>query len=333
MRDKDLIYDILIVGAGPIGIACGVEAKKAGLSHLIIEKGCLTDAIYHFPTNLIFFSTADLLELGQVPFIISGAKPTRTDILNYYKRISTHFALNINLFERVENIEAGSEAFHVKTSKASYRARRVVLAIGFYDHPKMLDVPGEELPKVSHYYNEAHYYFDRHVAVIGGGNSGVEAALELYRGGARKVSFIHRQPSLNSSIKYWVLPDFENRVKAGSIDAYFDSNIIEIKDKSIVIRNNKGALFEIENDFVLAMTGYHTDFDFLAKAGVKIEDTAQRKPVHDPQTMETNVPGIYIAGVATGGMNTNKIFIENGRVHAKRIIEDIIKNVRKENSG
>jgi thioredoxin reductase (NADPH) len=321
------VYDVLIVGAGPIGIACGMEATKSGLSHVIIEKGCLTDAVYKFPPQLVFFSTADLLELSDFPFIISGNKPTRSDILNYYKRVARHFNLNTRLFERVENIRRVDELYHIRTDKAQYQAKFVVLAIGFYDHPKLLNIPGEDLPKVSHYYRDAHFYYNQNVAVIGGGNSGVEAALELYRGGAKKVTFIHRKDGLNSSIKYWVLPDFRNRVKEGSIEAHFNSNVIEIKDKSIVIQKNSGETFEIDNDFVLAMTGYHTDFDFLARVGVETEDTAQRKPVHDPETMATNMPNMYIAGVATGGMNTNKIFIENGRVHAQRIVEDIVRKL------
>ena len=328
MGDVKNVFDVLIVGAGPIGIACGMEATKSGLSHVIIEKGCLTDAVYKFPPQLVFFSTAELLELGDFPFIISGNKPTRSDILNYYKRVAQHFRLNTHLFERVENIRRVDELYHIRTDKAQYQAKFVVLAIGFYDHPKMLKVPGEDLPKVSHYYRDAHFYYNQNVAVIGGGNSGVEAALELYRGGAKKVTFIHRQESLNSSIKYWILPDFQNRVKEGSIEAHFSSNVIEIKDKSIVIQKKSGEIFEIDNDFVLAMTGYHTDFDFLAHVGVETEDTAQRKPVHDPKTMETNMPNMYIAGVATGGMNTNKIFIENGRVHAQRIVEDIMRKMK-----
>ncbi|MFQ5630266.1 MAG: YpdA family putative bacillithiol disulfide reductase [bacterium] len=328
MGAEETVFDVLVVGAGPIGIACGMEASRSGLSHVIIEKGCLTDAVYQFPAQLVFFSTADLLELGNFPFIISGSKPTRGDILNYYKRVAQHFRLNTHLFERVENIRREGDVYCVISDKSRYAAKNIVLAIGFYDHPKMLNIAGENLPKVSHYYRESHFYYDQNVAVIGGGNSGVEAALELYRGGAKKVTFIHRQESLNSSIKYWILPDFQNRVKEGSIEAHFSSNVIEIKDKTIVIQKNNGETFEIDNDFVLAMTGYHTDFDFLARVGVETEDTAQRKPVHDPETMETNMPNMYIAGVATGGMNTNKIFIENGRVHAKRIVEDIVRKMK-----
>lgn len=329
MQSVETVNDVLIVGAGPIGIACGMEAAKRGLSHVIIEKGCLTDAVYKFPPQLVFFSTADLLELDDFPFIISGSKPSRSDILNYYKRVAQHFLLNTRLFECVENIRRVNGLYHIRTDKAQYQAKFVVLAIGFYDHPKMLNIPGENLTKVSHYYRDAHFYYNQNVAVIGGGNSGVEAALELYRGGAKKVTFIHRKDGLNSSIKYWVLPDFQNRVKEGSIEAHYNSNVIEIKEKSIVIQKNNSESFEIDNDFVLAMTGYHTDFDFLAQVGVETEDNAQRKPVHDAETMETNMPNMYIAGVATGGMNTNKIFIENGRVHAKRIVEDILKKIGK----
>lgn len=324
MDRNGAVYDVLIVGAGPIGIACGVEATQHGLSHLIIEKGCLTHAVYRFPTQLVFFSTPDLLEIGDVPFITSGHKPTRSEILTYYKRVTAHFKLNVQLFERVEAIERQGCFFHVKTNRAAYRAHHVALAIGFYDHPKRLNIPGEELSKVSHYYTEAHYYYGQRVAVIGGGNSAVEAALEVYRAGAKKVTFVHRRPSLNSSIKYWILPDFENRVREGSIEAFFETEVLEIREKSILVRQRSAQPFELENDFVLAMTGYHTDFQFLEKVGVQTEGE-QRRPVHDPETMETNVGGMYIAGVATGGMNTNKIFIENGRVHAKRIIEDIVR--------
>lgn len=323
---------MIIVGAGPIGIACGVEARQHNLSHLIIEKGCLTNAVFQFPTNLTFFSTADLLELGDVPFISRSGKPTRTEILTYYKRVAQHFKLSVNLFEEVDAISPSTEGFRVSTSKEQYLARHVVLAIGFYDHPKLLNVPGEELPKVSHYYSEAHYYFNQHVAIVGGGNSAVEAALELYRGGAKTVTVVVRYGSINSSVKYWIKPDFENRIKEGSISAFFETEVQEIKAKSIVLRRKDGERVELPNDFVLAMTGYHTDFDFLQRAGVALEGD-QRRPRYDGETMETNVPGIYIAGVATGGMNTNKIFIENGRVHAKQIVRDVLKKMGKAIDG
>ncbi len=324
-KKKDPI-DILVVGAGPIGIACGVEATLSGLDHVIIEKGCLTDAVYQFPKNLVFFSTADLLELADIPFLSADAKPTRAEILNYYKRIAQYFKLETNLFEEVREIKQEGDVFSVTTSKRNYLARKVVLAIGFYDHPKMMNIPGEDLPKVSHFYQEPHSYYLQKVVVVGGGNSAVESALELYRGGAKKVTVVHRHENVNASVKYWIRPDFINRVKEGSIEAYFNSRLTKITENSVVIERDNGEELEIENDFVLAMTGYHTDFDFLKKVGVRL-DSEQKRPAHDEETMETNVPGVYIAGVATGGMNTNRIFIENGRVHAKRIMKDILKKM------
>ncbi len=318
-------HDILIVGAGPIGIACGIEAKRAGLSALLIEKGCLTNAVYHFPTNLVFFSSPDLLELGDVPFITSGPKPTRVEILNYYKRLTRHFELDVHLFERVDRIQKNEAGFSTFTDKAErpYRSRFVTLAIGFYDHPNMLNVPGENLPKVSHYYREAHLYYNQKVAVIGGQNSAVEAALEIYRAGAAEVSLIHRRSRLGDSVKYWIRPDIENRIKEGSIRAFFDAEVKEIREKSIVVEQKGRGAFELENDFVLAMTGYHPDYRFLQNMGVALDPETQ-KPQYDAETMETNVPDLYIAGVACGGRrDINKIFIENGREHAKRIVRHI----------
>ncbi len=323
------IMDIAIIGAGPIGIACGVEAQKAGLNSILFEKGCLTNSIYHFPTNLVFFSTADLLEVGDIPFITSGPKPTRVEILNYYKRVALHFRLNIHLFEKVEKLERSNGLFHLYTSRREkpYQARFVILAIGFYDHPNYLNVPGEDLPKVSHYYREAHLYYNQRVAVIGGQNSAVEAALEIYRAGAKEVTLIHRREKLGDSVKYWIRPDIENRIKEGSIRAYFNTVVQEIRPHSIVIRQADGNTLELENDFVLAMTGYHPDYSFLKMAGVELMPETN-KPVYNPQTYETNVTNIYIAGVACGGKkDINKIFIENGREHAKLIINDIQKKL------
>ncbi len=317
--------DIIIVGAGPIGIACGIEAKTRGLSELIIEKGCLTNSIYHFPTNLVFFSTPDLLELAGVPFITSGPKPTRVEILTYYKRLTQSFALDVHLFERVEKIEKQDGRFLVYTNKAEtpYRARFVVLAIGFYDHPNMLNVPGEDLPKVTHYYKEAHLYYNQKVAVIGGQNSAVEAALEVYRAGAAEVTLIHRDSTLGRSVKYWIRPDIENRIKEGSIKAYFNARVVEIREDAIVVEQKDRGRFEMENDFVLAMTGYHPDYRFLQNVGVQLDPETQ-KPIYNPQTMETTLKNVYIAGVACGGKHDiNKIFIENGREHARLILEDI----------
>ncbi len=317
--------EIVIVGAGPIGLACAIEAKKNQLSAVVIEKGCLTNSIFHFPTNLTFFSSPDLLELGDIPFITSGPKPTRAEILNYYKRLTQHFDLNVKLFERVIDIRREGDFYYVRTDRRNspYVAHNVILAIGFFDHPNYLNVPGEELPKVSHYYKEAHQYYGQKVAVIGAQNSAVEAALEIYRAGAAEVSLIHRGPTLGGSIKYWIRPDIENRIREGSIKAHFNTRVKEIREKSILLSNSNGEIFEMDNDFVLAMTGYHPDYDFLQRAGVDL-DRETRKPIYNPETMETDRERMYIAGVATGGKkDINKIFIENGRDHARLIIRDI----------
>jgi thioredoxin reductase (NADPH) len=331
--------DLLIVGAGPIGIACGVEATRAGLSHVIIEKGCLTNAVFRFPAQVVFFSTPELLEIGGVPFITSGPKPTRREILLYYRRVAEHYRLPLRLYERVLGLESDARgAYAVRSAKHSYRARSVVLAIGFYDHPNLLGVPGEDLPKVSHYYTEPHPYYRQQVAVIGGQNSAAEAALDLHRNGAR-VTLIHRREALGSAIKYWVRPDIENRIKEGSIPALFSTEVVRIDEGSIAVRsvsapgngNGEAPLRTLDNDFVLAMTGYHADLEFLERVGIRLEGE-RRKPVLDPATMETNVERIYVAGVASGGLDTNRIFIENGRVHARLIAEDIARKLGKRKS-
>ncbi len=321
-------YDVIIVGAGPIGIACGVEAKRRGLRPLLIEKGSLLNAIYEFPTNLVFFSTSNLLEIGDVPFITSGPKPTRLEILRYYTRLAEHYELEFKIYERVEQVLREEDGgYRVSTSRQrSYRASYVVLAIGFYDFPNMLDIPGEDLPKVSHYYREAHPYYRQKVAVIGGQNSAVETALELYRNNA-EVTLIHREPKLGRSVKYWIMPDIENRIKEGSIKAYFDTVVTRIDPDTITLQTKGGKPFTIENDFVLAMTGYHPDYDFLEKVGVELNPET-KKPSYDPETMQTNVDDVYIAGVACGGLtDINKIFIENGREHAKLLVADILKKM------
>ncbi len=318
--------ELIIVGAGPIGIACGVEASRAGLSHLLIEKGCLTNSIHRFAANLVFFSTPNLLEIGDVPFITAGPKPARGEVLLYYRRVAEHFRLNLRLYEKVLEVERdGKGGFVVASDQGRYAARRVVLAIGFYDHPNRLGVPGEELPKVSHFYREPHPYFRQKVAVIGGQNSAAEAALDLWRNGA-EVTLIHRHEQLGSSLKYWIRPDLENRLREGSIKALFNAEVARIEAKSITVKNSGGQLATLENDFVFAMTGYHPDFEFLEKMGIRLE-SEKMKPALDPDTMETNVPGMYIAGVATGGKETGQIFIENGREHAKKIVRDILGKV------
>lgn len=327
-------FQVTIVGAGPIGIASGIEASKRGISHVILEKGCLTDAIYRFPPHLVFFSSPSLLELGGVPFVTADQKPTRAEVLYYYRRLAEHFRLNVRLYEAVEEVKAQNGArepapiYEVRSSSGEvYRAPFVILAIGFYDHPNLLRVPGEELPKVSHYYREAHPYFRQKVAVIGGQNSAVEAALELCRSGA-EVTLIHRGPALGSGVKYWIRPDIDNRIKEGAVRAFFGAVVTRIEAKKIVIQRSDGAQESLDNDFVLALTGYHADDSFLEKVGVQI-DPVSLKPRHDPGTMETNLPRVYVAGVAAGGKDANKIFIENSRVHAEMILKDIEGKLRR----
>lgn len=312
------VTDLVVVGAGPIGIACGVEAARAGISCRLLEKGCVTDAIFQFPPQLVFFSTPELLEIGDIPMLISGPKPSRVDLLKYYRRVAEHFSLDVRTHEKVLSVEGDRESgFVLRTTRGEHRARRVVLAVGFYDHPNLLGIPGEDLEKVSHYYTEPFPHYRRDVAVIGGQNSAAEAALELYRQGAR-VTLIHRGESLGRSVKYWVRPDLENRIAEGSIRAHFETVVTRIEETSIELRHADGSTSTIPNDFVFALTGYHADFEFLEGAGIRLEGE-KRRPAHDPESMETNRPGVYIAGVATGGTDTTRIFIENGREHARRI--------------
>jgi thioredoxin reductase (NADPH) len=320
--------EVAIVGAGPIGLACGLEAQRRGLSHLILEKGCLADAIFHFPKHMTFFSTPELLEIGDVPFVISSGKPTRQDALNYYRRVAVAFDLNVQLFERVLRIEKRNDFFEITSAKAQYRAKHAVLALGFYDHPNLLNIPGEDLPKVSHYYTEPHPFYKRRVAIIGGKNSAVEAALELYRYGA-DVTLIHRQAEIGQSVKYWILPDILNRIKEGGIRALLNSRVTRITPEEIFVQNGTGEPQALPNDFVFALTGYHPDYDFLRSTGIAI-DEASGKPHHNPATFETNVPGLYIAGCLAAGKDANKIFIENGRLHAKDIMKDIASRITRE---
>lgn len=311
----------MIIGAGPCGLACAIEAQKNNLEYLVIEKGCLVHSVFRFPTNLILFSTPDLLEIGAIPFIIATEKPTRTDLLTYYRRVAGHFKLNIKLFERVDLLDGQKNRFIIATNLASYRARHVIIATGQYDNPNSMGIPGENLGKVSHYYTEAHPYFDRKVAVIGGKNSAVEAALDLYKHGA-EVTLIHRGPTFGKSVKYWILPDIENRIKEGKIKALFNTVVNQIQEKYIIVQDGNGQQRKIENDFVFAMTGYNIDEGFLRKIGVQIESGSS--PLHNPETFETNVPGIYVAGVLTAGSNGSKVFVENSRHHGTKIIGHIL---------
>ncbi len=314
-------FDVCIIGAGPIGICCAIEAKKKNLSYIIIDRGCLVNSLYNYPKNMTFFSTSDKLEIGDVPFISHNSKPTKSEALEYYRRVVSSWELNINLYEEVTDI-IKEDKFMIKTSKADYSADKVIISTGFYDIPYKLGVPGEELEKVKHYYDEPHPYFGMRVAVVGAANSAVDVALETYRKGAKQVTMIIREPSLSDSVKYWVKPDVENRIDEGSIKSYFNSNIKKIEDDKIHVSTPDGEIV-LENDFVLAMTGYQPDFSFLTKLGIELGNDEYRTPVHNPDTMETNIEGIYLAGVICGGLKTNKWFIENSRDHASIIFSNI----------
>lgn len=314
-------FDVCIIGAGPIGICCAIEAKKNDLSYVIIDRGCLVNSLYNYPKNMTFFSTSDKLEIGDVPFISHNSKPTKSEALEYYRRVVSSWDLNVNLYEEVTDI-VKEDKFMIKTSKAEYRADKVIISTGFYDIPYKLGVPGEDLPKVKHYYDEPHPYFGMRVAVVGAANSAVDVALETYRKGAKEVTMIIREPSLSDSVKYWVKPDVENRIEEGSIKSYFNSNIKKIEKNEIYLSTPLGEKV-LENDFVLAMTGYQPDFSFLSKLGIKLGEDEYKTPVHNPDTMETNIEGIYLAGVICGGLKTNKWFIENSRDHASIIFSNI----------
>jgi thioredoxin reductase (NADPH) len=318
----DRTLDCLIVGAGPSGLACGIEARRRNLDFLIVEKGTVVNSIYHYPTHMTFFTTAELLEIGNVPMTVSAEKPKRLDGLKYYRRVADHFALPIHDYEEVRNISGSDEDFRVATrdrlqTDHCYRARKVIIATGYYCNPNLLNIPGEDLPKVSHYYADPHPYFRKRVAVVGGKNSAAIAALELYRNEASEVTLIHRGRELSDHVKYWILPDINNRIKNGEITAYFGAQLIEITPTEIRIGTADGVK-TLPNDFVLLMTGYHPDMAFLRSVGVETDEKTLC-PRHDPETLETNVKGIYVAGAVLSGRNTNEIFIENGRFHGEQI--------------
>ncbi len=321
LKNNSEVTDVLIVGAGPIGLACGIEARRRNLSHLIIEKGCLVNSIFHYPTNMTFFSTSDRLEIGEVPFISHGNKPTRREALEYYRRVAGSWKLRVNIYEKVTGVDGTPGNYTVRTSKSSYRAKVIILSTGYYDNPNKLNITGEELPKVRHYYDEPHPYAYQNVAVIGGGNSAVDVALELFRVGA-VVTLIVREPSLKEGIKYWVKPDIENRIKEDSIAAFFNSQVTRISEKEIEFRTPEGER-RLENDFVFAMTGYHPDFQFLKKTGVELAGDEFMTPRYDPRTYESVKPAVYLAGVVCGGMETSRLLIENSREHAVAIFDHI----------
>ncbi len=313
--------DLIIVGGGPIGIACGLEAKKRGISYIIIEKGPIVNSLFNYPVNMQFFSSSERLEIDEIPFISKEAKPKRNEALEYYRRIVTSNDLNIRLFEKVMRIDRGDHGFTVTTDADRYTAGNVIIATGFYDLPNLLNIPGEDLPKVSHYYKDPHFYASQKLAVVGASNSAVDAALECWRKGA-EVSLIVRGPEIGQRVKYWVRPDIINRIEEGSIKAFFNSELTRIGEKEIEIKTPGGTRV-LPNDFVLALTGYQPNFDFLTRAGIRLSDDANRLPEYNPETMETNVKGLYLAGVICGGMETHKWFIENSRDHAKLILKHI----------
>jgi thioredoxin reductase (NADPH) len=318
-------YDIICIGAGPTGLACAIEAKRAGMNPLVIDKGCLCNSIFHYPVNMVFFTTPELLEIGDLPLVSAAEKPVRTEALKYYRKAAEHFQLELRLFERVLRVSGHDGNFTVVTqtekgTEQRYNGKKISVATGYYDLPNIMSIPGEDLPHVSHYYTEPYEFWNQDVLVIGGKNSAAEAALDLYRNGAR-VTLVHRKAELGSTIKYWVRPDIENRVKAGQVKALFETHVKEITRDEVVVQNGAGEK-RLAAKKVFALTGYHPDFAFIESLGVRL-DPETRKPSLDPNTLESNVPGIHLAGVVIGGRHTSEIFIENGRFHGKQIIESL----------
>ncbi len=322
MGAEEKILDVLIVGAGPIGLACGIECKKAGLSYAIVEKGVLTNSLYNYPMNMTFFSTSDKLEMGGIPFMSVSHKPTRTEALEYYRRVAQTWKLKVKLYEEVKTLEKKGDIFEILTVKGQYQTKNIVMSTGFYDLPNLMNVPGEDLPKVSHYYKEPWPYIGQKILVVGGANSGVDVALETWRKGA-EVTMVLKDEGVDPKVKYWVKPDIENRIKEGSIKAFTNSLVKEIRENEVVIHTPNGEV-AIENDFVLAMTGYVPNFALLNQLGVELSLDEKRQPCYDQTNQESNISGVYLAGVVCGGLNTREFFIENSIVHAENIIGHIL---------
>jgi thioredoxin reductase (NADPH) len=313
--------DLLVIGAGPTGLACAIEAQKAGLRAVLVDKGCICNSLFHYPAHMTFFTTSELLEIGGIPFPSPNAKPTRNEALEYYRLVAAFYKLEVLQYLRVERVTGADGAFTVHIQdrfgrQGTLEARKLVVATGYYDLPNYMSIPGENLSKVRHYYNDPHPFYEMDVLVIGGKNSAAIAALELWRHGAR-VTLVHRDAEMHRHVKYWIKPDIENRIKNDEIKAYFSSRVVEITPDAAVVETPEGRV-TVKNDFVFAMTGYHPDFDFLEKLGVRFEG-ADRLPAYNPETLESNVPGIYLAGVIVAGSRTNEIFIENGRFHGRQI--------------
>lgn len=321
--------DVIVLGAGPTGLACAIEAQRSGFKVITIDKGCLVNSIFHYPANMIFFTTPELLEIGDIPFSSANPKPNRLEALEYYRKVAEHYKLDVRQYQRVETVTGLDNEFHITTCDRlggvyDYICRKVIVATGYYDRANLLRIPGEDLPKVFHYYREPHPYFDNDVLIIGGKNSAAISALDLWRHGAR-VTLVHRGPKMHAHVKYWILPDIENRIKNGEITAYFNTSVQDIGPEHVTLQTPEGEL-KLKNDFVFALTGYHPDYDFLRAMGIELSSD-QCRPVCDPVTLESNVPGIYVAGVIVAGSRTNEIFIENGRFHGQQIAEDLKKKL------
>lgn len=328
-KASDVVFDVLVVGAGPTGLACAIEVQKAGFKVVAVDKGCICNSLFHYPSHMTFFTTPELLEIGNIPFPSPNPKPTRNEALQYYRLVAAHYKLDVRQYERVERVTGEDGEFVVYTEDrfgrpGALRARKLIISTGYYDLPNMMCIPGEQLSKVHHYYNDPHPYFDSDVVVIGGKNSAAIAALELWRNGAR-VTLVHRHEGMHRHVKYWIKPDIENRIKNGEIKAYFNTDVVEILQDAVVLKTPHG-LETIRNDFVFAMTGYHPDFSFLENLGVRFEGP-DRLPVCNPETLESNVPGIHLAGVIVAGSRTNEIFIENGRFHGGQIARGMLSKV------
>jgi len=320
------LHDVLVIGAGPTGLACAIDAQRAGLSVVLVDKGCLTNSLFHYPAHMTFFTTPELLEIGDMPFSSPNQKPTRAEALEYYRKCAEHYRLDVRQYERVTEVAGGDGNFTVRTldrfeRKVEHHAKKIVVATGYYDLPNLMGIQGEELSKVMHYYNEPHPYFGMDVMVVGGKNSAAIAALELWRHGAR-VTLVHRQNALHRHVKYWILPDINNRIQNKEITAYFNTSVVRFDEDSVTLATPEGEK-TVANQFVFALTGYHPDFSFLEKIGIHLDEENARCPVCNPQTLESNVKGVYVAGVIVGGERTNEIFIENGRFHGAQIAQDL----------